>query len=53
MQLRILLVKGKLDLGCHGFLFKLHNTLLLEDELWPVYLLVIFNIGSVIPNLGD
>lgn len=47
------MVKGKLDLGRHECLFQLHNTLLLQDELRLMYLLVIFNMGSVIPNFGD
>lgn len=49
MQLRNV---SKLNLGCHEFLFQLHNTLLLEDELRPVYLFVGFNMASVIPDFG-
>lgn len=50
MQLRNV---SKLDLGGHEFLFQFHNTLLLENELRPVYLFIGFNMASVIAGFGD
>lgn len=47
------LAEGKLDLGCRELLLQLHKTLLLEGELRTMYLLVIFNMGSVITNFVD